>query len=182
MKRFVYAVLMLVAIAFASCKEKSDFEKYNDSNFKLANYSKIQGVYSMKGAERALSYFGLDPAIWTGSDPCAEFLPQRNVLRMRSGLKGTDVEIRIINLIGDELYFSANGKVARAQLTFNENGNLSEFDIHKLGEAEPETTLGYGQGVANSDPGEFEECLKRHEEIDRNTEIEDANSKGVGPH
>ncbi|PJZ51212.1 hypothetical protein CH380_21280 [Leptospira adleri] len=169
---------MILISGLVGCKEKTDFEKYNDPSFKLANHPKIQGVYSLPTAGEILGYLGVSAKVWTGSEPCSEFILQKNTLRIRSGLKGTDVEIKIINIIGDEMYFSENGKVARAKLTYKPDGELRKFQVYSLQETDPNRTLATGQGGL-APKGYFEQCLKESDEIMENNEAE---AKNMPPH
>ncbi|RHX91110.1 hypothetical protein DLM76_18250 [Leptospira yasudae] len=168
-------IFVLAMMVLTSCKgkepEKSDFEKYNNPNFKLSDYPKIQGVYTMT-PDDFLQALGVNVSF---GEVCAEFVPAKNTLKMRSGLEGKDQEIQIINVIGDEMYFSENGKVLKAKLIYNDSGKLRKFEVYKLNESDPRKALDWGQGPK----GNYEECLKRKDEIMENNRQEAEQLKGM---
>ncbi|RHX91111.1 hypothetical protein DLM76_18255 [Leptospira yasudae] len=165
-KKFILFILV-GALSMTSCKEKEpekpDFEKYNNPSFKLSDHPKIQGVFTM-APDKFLQALEINISL---GKVCSEFIPEKNVLRMRSGFKGTDLEIKIINVINDELFFSANGNVVKAKLIYKANGELRKYEVFYIGETDPKNSLAWGQGSA-APAGYYEECLKRRDEIMEN--------------
>ncbi|RHX91109.1 hypothetical protein DLM76_18245 [Leptospira yasudae] len=200
-KLFNIVTLSVMLLISVGCKgkepEKSDFEKYNNPNFKLSDHPKIQGVYIIAKSEKLLEYFGIlkgNESLYT--DECTEFDSQKSLLKIRPIMKKKDVEIKIINLIDDNLYLSVGEKVVRAKL-FYKDENLAHYVVYPIDKRtdlkDPETLkelqwgganirnyLAWGQGGIAPE-GYYEECIKRREEMYESSEVEAKQTKGMGP-
>ncbi|PJZ51211.1 hypothetical protein CH380_21275 [Leptospira adleri] len=174
---------MSLTIGVIGCKEKTDLEKFSDPNFKLANHTKIQGVFTLPGGYRLLEHLGMNIDLLSDPEPCTEFIPQKNVLRMRSALKDKDVEIKIINVIGDDLYFYENGKILKAKLFYSASGELEAYKVYGIDKKGDDQAIAIGQGGI-APAGYFEECVKNSEALYESAQAEEEQTKGkgIGPH
>ncbi|TGK09073.1 hypothetical protein EHO60_13735 [Leptospira fletcheri] len=138
----LFSILLLLAL-FSCKKEKPTesepvvevdyFQKYNNPKFKLTDYPEIQGVYTIDGYAGIFRRLGMsEDHPWYNSSHCTEFDPARNKLKIRVATEKKDIEIDIINRIGENIYLSKNHKVVRVRLLFNEKGELSEYFVFEL--------------------------------------------------